>query len=347
MFALVAGAMVAIAGPVPDIARNNASLELDVRVIEAFEHGPVIIEVSVTNRGKKPLRVNRVRGPWPTSIILAPEPWKMRRLQVLCAGSGASGDVDFQHGETWTEVHRLHQEFISRFPAGDYEITVYWPMWSLAGPQRNPSRLIAAPSKTVPVTVTPATPQDLWFLAGRLQAEFAAIPPSKPEAVYSILDKVVATPHKELIPLALQLIDRGYDCSRQNSGTGASLVWTVFNADPESAHRIFVDRLLADPPRVDPDAVFRVWEEAELNLLGRWRQVIEFVMHTYNWRSTDGRVWLDIAAAICEHVSESACRAKEMRFQRLPDAELRRLATAKDPEVRKLVEQTFGGRLKR
>src|SRR5688500_10216047 len=74
MFAATAVLML-LASPVGEVVETTRTLQLDLKVIEAFEHGPVILDVTLTNRGKKALTLAKGEGQNRSSIA-PPRAWQ-------------------------------------------------------------------------------------------------------------------------------------------------------------------------------------------------------------------------------------------------------------------------------
>ena len=73
--------------PLAETIETTKSLELKAQVVEAFELGPVIIDVSVTNRGNKALFLEEHR--WPASYLITPNSWHpwYRQSRLFMPGS--------------------------------------------------------------------------------------------------------------------------------------------------------------------------------------------------------------------------------------------------------------------
>ncbi|WP_439624596.1 hypothetical protein [Gemmata sp.] len=200
--------------------------------------------------------------------------------------------------------------------------------------------------KSFPVTVTPATFTNRYALAARLEAEYAALPPPSPDDAKwrrpfrTFCEKVRNAPHRELVPLLLRLMERvpvidDWDMRALR----LELVQTIFEADPAAAHRLFVDRLLAAPPRPQSAVAFEIWRGARYqldNIVARM-----FII-------ADARFYFDRRYRPWEPLREVmnlAHWAEESAPYILPDAELKRLAGATDPAVRELIRKTFDNRL--
>ena len=264
MFALLVVALATIDGAFIEDARSANSLELNLRVIEAFERGPVIVEVSITNRSENAVTATdpaRLNG-----LILStlPNAWKAE-FRIPCQSGVGPYRVRVEPGEVRKRRFVLQSEYVSEFPAGTYRIAVTWPLrWNLV-------RVVTLPKKTFPITITPATFANRWALLARLQAEFTSLPPVPDQglledAALELGEKLAYSRHKELIPLILRFLDRYPPQTDDLFGNTLclDLVRTVFLTDPAVAHRAFVDRLIEMPPRVDPSDVFMWWDPPRL-----------------------------------------------------------------------------------
>jgi hypothetical protein len=341
MLSLIAIWLTVVCGPAIELAKVNETLELKLRVIEAFEHGPVIVEVSLTNRGKSPVAATdpaRLNG-----LILStlPKAWKAE-LRIPCQSGVGPHQIRLAPGEVRKERYVLQSEYVSDFPSGTHRIGVTWPLrWSL-------DRVVTLPEKMFPITITPATFTNRWALLARLEAEFAALPLPRDlarveGAAVELGEKLAYARHKELIPLILRFIDRYPPQTDELFGASVcrELVATVFLTDPAVAHRAFVDRLIEMPPRIDPSAVFSWWETPRL--APHLETYFARFAHAQRWYSLDW--WASLAP--WHPVWDFICVANHHAPWVLPDAELRRLNTAKHPVVRESIEKTFGDRLKR
>jgi hypothetical protein len=113
---------------------------------------------------------------------------------------------------------------------------------------------------------------------------------------------------------------------------------SIFTADPQKAHRVFVDRLLA--PRADSHAhtAFSVWTDWGHE---RWWPPYSSaeILRLENWFEPEW--WSQWIFGYLERHIQRENHAK----CRLPDAELLRLATATDPNVRAFINDSFRYRL--
>jgi hypothetical protein len=344
MFAAVAVLMV-LASPVGEIVETTRSLELSLKVVEAFEHGPVILDVTLTNRGKKALKV-RTYSLIQQSSIVPPVEWKAwEPVRFGCAGT--QDDPMLEPGMRLTERHILHQEYVSRFPAGEYRVIVNW---TLLGPPRADEvawHILAMLKKTFPVTISPATPANRYALAARLEAEYKSLPPGArgdfEDPLWQLGNQLLGVRHKELIPLALEMLDRArpgpeFDLTHVFREQMASM---VLGADPAKAHQTFVDRLLANPPRIEPSSVFRSWQTAA----GGLGEISQALLA----RLTNVQCWTN--PALFKYLWPEDELMSLLRWANdsvpciLPDNELRRLSSAKDFTVRAWIYHTFGRRL--
>ena len=341
MFAILVVWLAILDGPFIEDARTAKSLELNFQVVEAFERGPVIVEVSIKNRGDNLVAVMdpaRLSG-----LILStlPRAWKAEPRIPCQSGVGPFG-VRLEPGESRKERYVLQSEYVSDFPAGTYQIGVTWPL------RFNRARAVTLPEKIFPITITPATFANRWALLTRLEAEFTALPPPRNRGrvegdAIELGEKLAYSRHKELIPLVLRFLDRYPPQTEELFGATVcqELVATVFLTDPEVAHRAFVDRLIVMPPRVEPSAVFSWWESPQLTLY--LEAYFRRFTHIQDWYSLDW--WASLAPwhPVWAYICDANCHRPWV----LPAAELRRLATAKHPIVRDLTEKTFGDRLRR
>lgn len=328
-------------------------LELNLRVIESFEHGPVILEASITNRGTRMLIIDEfVR--YGHCLVWPLDDWNLRERRPPFCRLGSGLYFPLRPGQTYTERHSLHTNFRSRFPAGTHPVEATWMLATPYELKRDgesipvPGPLMAFASKTFPVTISPATPANRYALAARLEAEFAALPPVSHEAddrdspLWELCERVTHTPHKELIPLALRLLDSLPDRLRSQIyvGPAADLVEMVFDADPAAAHRIFVDRLTASPPSIHPGLVMPVWWEAVWKFRSNlWDLALPLDPRFWNdrrWRAQ----WVPHKQLLelVRWLPESSPRI-------LPEAEFRRLIVAKDFWVRAWLFYDFRDRL--
>jgi hypothetical protein len=348
MFPLSVALLVAC-GPLPEVAKNTESLELSVRVVEAFEHGPVILDVTVTNRGDESLPVTTY-GSQPRSEVIVPASWHRGspRRDIWCGGAGLVLQETLKPGKSWTERHTLHLTHTLIFPPGRHEVAVDWPM--RFSPQDGESRLVAYPTKTFPITITAATAENRKALAARLEAEFAALPPDAEgdfrDPLYVFAEKLDGTAHQELIPLALRVLDRSSASRVLGTVVPDRMVWMVFRADAEAAHRIFVDRLLAASPQINPPTAFHVWRCAPESGAEIGRSIIHRLIEPVFWLNPElWGEWFRSDWLPHEELRELLYWGTEYAPTILPAAELRRLTTAKDFRVRAWTYYVFGHQL--
>jgi hypothetical protein len=299
MLSLALASMVALSVQSAEIDKNNKSLELGLQVIEAFEHGPVILEVTLTNRGDKELVFNASR--LFDSGLQLPDAW-MCEGRYPCAGTGKTLLWTLRPGETWTNRHSLHDTYLSHahFPAGTYSVTASWRLWRpqplIWRPRQRAEdepRVFATLARTFSVTITPATPKNRNALARRLESEFDALPKPSPRdgetysPFYKLCEKLHYAPHSELIPLSLRLLERCPvgEGMRDTFGLRRNIVETLVMVDPKTATRSLIDRLITAPPRVEPTSVFYVWRSDNWWLPGFAAELLTDCLNPYWWVS--------------------------------------------------------------
>jgi hypothetical protein len=194
-----------------------------------------------------------------------------------------------------------------------------------------------------------ATEKNRKALALRLETEFAALPADigrdkeDGSAFLQLSDKVIFAPHKELIPLALKLLDRCPKDSHITESTyrkASELVETIFNADPAVAHRIFVDRLLTSPVHEHAFIAFDEWRRPGGKLAMYLDEVLVRNEVAVDCVIRKPWLWTNTLKAMFRWFSTSAPKV-------LPDEELARLLLAKDPRVQTHVSNCFRHRLDR
>jgi hypothetical protein len=340
--------------PLSETIETTKSLELKARVVEAFELGPVIVDVSVTNRGNKALFLEKHR--WPASCLITPDSWLpwYRQSRLLCAGVGTRIVETLLPGETLTERHSL-----SYATPGQYSITAVWPSWSLR--EERPGHTgevqhFAVPQVKFDVVVKPATAQNRAAFAKRLEAEFAALPSPrekdgqqsryrydparKPDAFGDLCEKVTHGSHRELFSLALRLYDRCRPDRRFGNRMRRELVSAIFASNPRAAHRFFVDRMIASPP-ADLHFIFSMWSAS--------RELLADIGPNYLRSALSPEVWQD--PGLWQLLSPSQAMGDLIRWMCysapliLPEAELGRLTKAKDFWVRAWTYSVFFNRL--
>jgi hypothetical protein len=333
-------------GRLVEAVRAARSLELNHRVIEALEHGPVILEVTVTNRSEKTVVVASPGAFTRLVLKTPPKAWNLQE-RIPCAGVRGLQKLSLVPGQVHKERITLHVEFVSDFSAGTYQIGLSWPLtWD------NPFHVLHLPEKRIQITIAPATPANRWALLARLQSDFAALPPpadgdgrffghdDDPDPFSDLCERVACTPHKELAPLAMKLLDR---CPHREWGSTveSELMLTVFFADPAWAHRIFVDRVIARSPRTHLTDVFDMWDLP--------RTALSAIVEGYLNRVTNSGLWLEARMwqhlAPIEPLKELLLCARRTTPLILPDSELQRLKAAKDFWVRGWIYATFSDRL--
>ena len=340
--------------PLAETIETTKSLELKAQVVEAFELGPVIIDVSVTNRGNKALFLEEHR--WPASYLITPNSWHpwYRQSRLLCAGVGTRIVETLLPGETLTERHSL-----SYATPGRHSVTAVWPSWSLR--EERPGHAgevqhFAVPQVKFDLFVTPATAQNRKALAKRLEAEFAALPPPtekdglqsryrydparKQDPLGDLCEKVTNGPHAELFSLALRLYDRCRPDRRCGDRMRSELVSAIFASNPCAAHRIFVDRLISSPP-ADLDFIFSTWSAS--------REFLTDIGPNYLRSALSPEVWQD--PSLWQLLSPSEAMGDLIRWMSysapltLPEDELGRLTKAKGFWVRAWTYSVFFNRL--
>jgi hypothetical protein len=348
-------ALVVFAAGFVETIEVSRSLELGLRVVEAFECGPVVLELSVTNRGKKPLFISETNHDR-YCLLKLPEAWNLERRSwpLGCPLRRFARLLD--PGATFTERRVLHLDYRSAFPSGTEEVAVLWlvraadevPLRGSPRTLREPGREIARPMKSFPVTVTPATFTNRYALAVRLEAEYAALPPPSPvdakwRSPFQVFcEKVRHAPHRELVPLLLRLVERVPVVDDWDMRTlRLELARTIFETDPAAAHRLFVDRLLTAPPQPQSAVAFEIWGSARYQLDNIVARMF-IIANARFYFDRRYRPWEPLRDLV-----NLALWAEESAPHILPDAELKRLTGATDPAVRELVRKTFGNRLGR
>jgi hypothetical protein len=354
MIAQVAVFTAVACAPVIEIAKTNSTLELNLRAIEAFERGPVVLEASITNRGTKPLLVEGL-DPDGACRLEFPEGWRFESWQRvwLCHGQRDKIIGRIRPGQTYTSRYYLNRDYRSPYPAGAHEIRAHWQLWTIRLRKVDddlvaevPDRLAAQPSKVFTITVSPATPANRWALAARLEAEFDSLPPASikdadfESPFQEFCDRILHSPHPELLPLYFRALDRTLLTEPAGRVAEHKLAESIFEADPVNAHRLFVNRLLA--PHVDyhSSRAFSIWGrpgERAVQIQNSLFTILkpEFLFEPKWWPR-----W-----SIFNHLELLADWARETPPYLLPDGELRRLSTAKDPKVRDWVYDDFKHRL--
>ncbi|HSQ57099.1 MAG TPA: hypothetical protein VLM40_15320 [Gemmata sp.] len=344
-------ALILLSGPTGELIKNSLNLELKLDVIEAFEHGPVILDVTITNRGKTPLKLARGQGEIESTFVL-PQPWRAWSPPPVFLPAALIIPT-LKPGDSLTERHNLHIDYVSSFPAGKYEIEVSWVLHGLA-PASNELPIIAVPTKRFPIRVSPATRATRFGLVWRLKKEYDALPPTAGEqygdSLFLFCNKIRNTPHRELIPLALQIMKR----VERNPlwELRDSMEDFLFRADPHLAHGIFVDWLLTTPPRPNAVEVFSDWQRAEREFPDIFQSYFERISERPYEEMVNydvGLYWLDPMNWGClwpgEEVWSLTMWLNFTSPRVLPKEELRRLSKAKDIEVRANTYCAFGHRL--
>lgn len=345
MLSLACVTIIALSVQAAQIEQNNKNLELSLHVIEAFENGPVILDVTLTNRGMKRLMVRKYSFIQHSSIVTPAEWNAWAPARYGCAGT--LGDQVLEPGTRLTERHILHHEFVSGFPAGEYRVTVNWALMGPPMANEVAWHILARLKKTFPVTISPATPANRYALAARLEAEFKSLPPGArgdfEDPLWNLRDKLMGARHKELMPLAVKMLDRsqpkpGVDFTSLFRRDMASV---VLQANAAAAHPILVDRLLADSPRIDASSVFEAWHSAAGGLGEIGQSITERTANLTYWTNP---AWFKYLWPEDELVSLLLWANYTVPCL-LPDSELKRLSSAKDFTVRAWVYYTFGSRL--
>ena len=160
--------------PLAETIETTKSLELKSQVVEAFELGPVIIDVSVTNRGNKALFLEEHR--WPESYLITPNSWHpwYRQSRLLCRGRYS----DCGNASPGRNPHGAAFPFLrySRPTFGYGRLAIVVASRGTSGPSRRGSTLCRAASEIRSLRHT-GHGANRKALAKRLEAEFAALPP--------------------------------------------------------------------------------------------------------------------------------------------------------------------------
>jgi hypothetical protein len=333
---MIPAALALAATTILQFQASNKGFDLNVQVVEALESGPVILDVTLTNRKDRIVTLPRTTRN--ESCCRVPDEW-VDRLHFQCGGTGLP-PVDLDPGKSLTERHLLHVDFASKFSPGTDPITVYWPLRN-----SRTDELRALPFKTIQVTIVPASAENLMAFERRLSKTLDAIPAdgSLVPRLQDLSDRVVNTAHKSLIPFELKLLDkcpiRPDRLSDPTSRIRRELVATIFGLEPATAHHMFVDRFVDKNQSGDPAVIFSVWEFARYELHSitrgnRWSQIIS--SHFGHWNSA----WLlnDVAMLASTSLFQAPLRL-------LPDDELLRLARADDFWIKVLTFATFADRL--
>ncbi len=316
-----------------DLQAANRGLDLKVQVVEALEGGPVILDVVLTNRKNEAiffskLRFNEIHIPLPAS-------WNATN-RFPCGGGGVSRIsqwIILQPGESLTEHQSIHVDYVSRFPAGTFKFSTCWPLGRVT-----PKDVPAMPFTSLQIKLLPATPENVAAFGRRLEAAFANLPTDKTliPALEEISERIHYTPHKALVPFELKLLDKcpiGKDRFDYDSWVlRRGLVETIFHADPDKAHRIFVDRFTAKVQTGDPALVFQAWSALEGKLAARepWKQAFSSLLEYGNPRWFREQVEIILATSFLDAPPRL-----------LPPHELKRLTNAEDFWIRALTFANF------
>ncbi len=342
MFGSVVAIGCALAGGRGILPPWAAALTLEARVAEAMEGGPVVVEVALTNRGAAEVEVDWKPGP--QARLTLPPAWAAVPRGPVVEAGGKSGVAGIGAEESRVEWFVLHADYASRFPPGrgtlavERRVTVH-PPHGVAG-----SPVTFALRVRLEVDVPSATPANLAALAGRLDAELAAIPKTagtgwgRADPYHRLTQKFTGVRHKELLPVAVKLLDRKVG----PGGRPRELEEMVIDADPPAAHRLFVDRLAAPNLPADADGPFATWKGAEdavcAPLVRAWRGG-----WASEWAATSRRP--DPVPAFARGFAAWVGDVRTHGPRVLPDGELKRLASADDFWVRARAFTTFADRL--
>lgn len=330
-----------------EVIDRTARLELRVRVVEAVEGGPVIIETTLTNTTGRKLWVHKgSKQVGCSQIHELPKEWNVQGRH-LCGSEGIISRP-FEPGDTWHCRHVLHDDWVSPFPAGKYRLTVVWPLEDF-GERRRPARTVGVPVRMVDLSIEPASPKVLTALAKRVEAKLAAVPlpkegdPAKCDDLKPITELVLFTRHKALVPTIRQILDRcvpGTDTD-ETKYLRSDLIHTLLAIEPD-ARRKFVDALTGQSPPHYAAALLDIWRSDHANAtkavrLWYWRYELGLSIGYYHPAELPGVLGQTALVSLVEMFLVAPPRL-------LPPTDLRRLAAAPDFWVRALAHATFADR---
>src|SRR5262249_33624675 len=138
-----------------------------------------------------------------------PQSWQsLGRARPTSSLGRPYGPKLLRPGEEWSETLYLHHDY-SNIPSGEATITLTWPVRDPGDLSKVPpqlGRLLAAPSAKVRIHIASARPMRLMGLVKRMQRTLDD--PELAEVQCGDLAKQVQyTEHKELIPIALRLLE--------------------------------------------------------------------------------------------------------------------------------------------
>ncbi len=315
----------------------TVKLDLRVRVVEAIEGGPVIIETTLTNRSQSTIDVVLGGGEGESSVEL-PAIWN-RPENVIDNTIGNTALFAFRPGETWTREHIVHNSANFQALKGQGKLIVRWPLNSRTD----------SPSLAVEIKLTPASPRVVCELATRVQEQLDRIPAPKAgesanyNALRGVADRVLNTPHPGLTSSILKILDRCTPGSKDDDTRylRRMLIATMTSSDRDS-HRSTVDRLMTtSPPFYAPD-LFASWrfdfDRATLLVQGwYWISMCEDVYRRYDYASLPTCFGTRLVRELID------CQIVAQRL--LQPEQIQTLTKAQDYWVRVLTYATFSDRV--
>lgn len=251
---------------------NSASeLELSLQVLHAYENGPVVCQVSVTNVSARKLLL--VEPHYGSVYCLGTSEWSKGREYAGLSNTGNSIPcvIALAPGEKKSKVFYLHQDYL-RIPAGNSTIHYGWEIWRTrpgAGKDSKEIELLFHPRGRHGIEILPATAENLRPLRQHLEREFNRLRPSmlsplqywwaSDDASADLAATLAGCRHEEFVPLLLKAIDL-----MPAGEFRQTLIQTVYDGQPsaEQAFSVFARYLHSTHPAAASD-VFQSWKDQE------------------------------------------------------------------------------------
>jgi hypothetical protein len=296
----------------PSAAGIDGDFELEARILEMVEGGPLVVEAILTYKGFKPVEFyqnGRILGP--NAKLKVPDDWKNIKSRGGIGVGSPGGTIRMQTGEQRQEVLHLHEHYTG-IKAGKIKLPVSWPVNRAKGDQGNLILVpIADPKIVFELDIPPATPDRLRRICEGLEKRFDKVGKSNigkrshvivgaDAGVMELQDigfHFLKRSHAEFIPLSLKFLEmNGY----MKAPSHVDYIIRTSNTTAD-AHRLFVDQVTRDrPTAIAP--YFQKWNGPK-------------------WNGTPS-----------------------ITAEELPDEEIRRLERAPDLWVRALTYVTLGKR---
>ncbi len=320
---------------------------INVRVVDAVEDGPLVVEVTVAYSGQQRLRVWHLATyeDYDLYDIELPRTWNvMRRTPNRQYFHFGIRPEITEITPGWKESYRIpvHQWFIGNIPVGSAIGRVKYRL--LGSFDGSDTKFPITISKSVAFEVAPFSPA----VVAEIERDIARICSANRQsrdsefeiALRNQADRILGTSHTEFVPVGLNILTE--TGSQPTRYVLRNFLWKYPNG-AEKLHERDVATILKFHNNIILTDIFHDWllrERTLLETLDDTRYFLARGLLSTPQHTADGRI---VVPDEIEHVAVILSR----RGQRLPRQHLQRLKQAKSLWLRAFVYVTFSDRIER